>query len=173
VTVRVPASEYDATVRRLRDLGEFEKESSNANDVTEQFTDLQSRLRNLQASEERYLDFLTRAGTMTDVLAVQDRINMTRAEIEQVQGRINLLENQSALATITVHLVPAGVAADGGISSPLEVAEEAFEASLAVLLGIAVVAIAVAAFSWWLIPLAIGGWYLGRRQLRSMREGQS
>lgn len=168
VTIRVPATEYDATLRRLRGLGEVKEESSNANDVTEQFTDLQSRLRNLQASEERYLDLLTRAGTIADVLAVQDRVNATRAEIEQIQGRIQLLENQSELATITVHLLPPAVGQGGdGADSPLEVAQEAFEASLAVLLGIAMVAIAVAAFSWWLVPLAVGGWYLGRKQLRS------
>lgn len=172
VTVRVPADAYDDTLRRLRGLGEVQEESSNANDVTEQFTDLESRLRNLQASENRYLEFLSRAANITEVLAVQDRLNATRAEIEQVQGRIQLLENQSALATITVHLLPPGIAADdGGADTPLEVAQQAFEASLAVLLGIATVAIAVAAFSWWLVPLALGGWYLGRKQLRAMREG--
>jgi hypothetical protein len=169
VTIRVPAAEYDATMRRLRDLGEVKEESSNANDVTEQFTDLESRLRNLQASEARYLELLTRAVDINEILMVQDRINATRAEIEQIQGRIQMLENQSALATITAHLLPppAGAAPDnGGADSPLEVAEEAFEASLAVLLGIATVAIAVAAFSWWLVPLAAGGWFLGRRQLQ-------
>jgi len=173
VTIRVPAEAYDETLRRLRGLGEVQEEASNANDVTEQFTDLESRLRNLRASEERYLEFLTRATSIADVLAVQDRLNATRAEIEQVQGRIQLLDNQSALATITVHLQPPAVAAadDGGADSPLEVAQEAFEASLAVLLGIATVAIAVAAFSWWLLPLALGGWYLGRKQVRAMREG--
>lgn len=173
VTIRVPADVYDETLRRLRGLGDVREESSNANDVTEQFTDLESRLRNLQASELRYLEFLTRAADITEVLAVQDRLNATRAEIEQVQGRIQLLDNQAALGTITVHLLPpiAAAADEGGADTPLEVAQEAFEASLAVLLGIATVAIAVAAFSWWLVPLAIGGWYLGRKQVRAMRQG--
>jgi hypothetical protein len=173
VTIRVPADQYDSTLRRLRDLGDVKEEGSNANDVTEQFTDLESRLRNLQASEQRYLEFLDRAANITEVLTVQDRINTTRAEIEQIQGRMQLLTNQSDLATITVHLLPLGVSPDGGANSPLEVAQEAFEASLVVLLGIAMVAIAVAAFSWWLVPLALGGWYLGRKQLRSTRSQQS
>ena len=172
VTIRVPAGAYDDTMRRLRGLGEVREEGSNANDVTEQFTDLESRLRNLQAAEQRYVEFLARAANITEVLMVQDRLNATRAEIEQVQGRIQLLENQSDLATITVHLLPPPVAADGGggADGPLEVAQEAFEASLAVLLGIATVAIAVAAFSWWLVPLALGGWYVGWRQLRGTRS---
>ena len=173
VTVRVPADQYDATLRKLRGLGEVKEESSNANDVTEQYTDLQSRLRNLQASEQRYLDLLTRAQNIDEILTVQDRINATRAEIEQVQGRIQLLDNQSSLATITVHLLPPPAAApkdDSGANNPLEVAQEAFEASLAVLLGIATVGVAVAAFSWWLVPLAAGGLWLGRRQVRSLRK---
>jgi len=173
ITIRVPASEYDSTLRQLRRIGTVDEESSNANDVTEQVTDLESRLRNLVATEQRYLEFLERADNINDVLAVQDRINMTRAEIEQVQGRLQLLANQVDLATITAHLVPvAAPADDGGVSNPLEVASEAFEASIAVLIGIATVAIAVLAFSWWLAPLAAAGFYFGRRQLREMRDRQ-
>jgi hypothetical protein len=170
ITIRVPADQYDATLRKLRGMGEVKEESSNANDVTEQYTDLQSRLRNLQASEQRYLDLLSRAETIDEILTVQDRTNATRAEIEQVQGRIQLLDNQSSLATITVHLVPPVAGApkdDGGAQNPLEVAQEAWEASLAVLLGIATVAVAVVAFSWWLVPLAALGLWLGRRQLHN------
>jgi hypothetical protein len=172
VTIRVPSDQYDATIRKLRGLGEVKEESSNANDVTEQYTDLQSRLRNLRASEERYLDLLTRAQNIDEILTVQARINATRAEIEQVQGRIQMLDNQSSLATITVHLLPPPAAApkdDGAADNPLEVAQEAFDASLNVLLGIATVAVAVAAFSWWLVPLAAGGLWLGRRQVRGLR----
>ena len=159
---------------RLRDLGVVTNENSDGTDVTGEFIDLQSRLTNLQASEREYLKLLARAGTIEEILVVQDRINNERAQIEQVQGRINLLQNQTDLATITVHLTPPVVGKvapdDGGAQSPLEVAAEAFDASLAVLLGIATVALAVGAFSWWLLPLAGAGWYFGRRQLRADRE---
>jgi hypothetical protein len=173
-TIRVPSDRYQDVLVRLRDLGVVTNEDSDTTDVTGEFTDLQSRLTNLQASEREYLKLLARAGTIEEILVVQDRINNERAQIEQVQGRINLLEDQTDLATITVHLTPpvAGKSApdDGGAQSPLEVAEKAFEASLAVLLGIATVALAVGAFSWWLLPLAGAGWYFGRRQMRADRE---
>ena len=172
-TIRVPSDRYQDVLTRLRDLGVVKNEDSNGTDVTGEFTDLQSRLTNLQASEREYLKLLARAGTIEEILVVQDRINNERAQIEQVQGRINLLENQTDLATITIHLTPpiAGNAApDGGAQNPLEVAAEAFDASLAVLLGIATVALAVGAFSWWLLPLAGAGWYFGRRQMRVDRE---
>lgn len=170
ITIRVPGENYQRALNDLRRLGDVKGEQSSANDVTEEFTDLQSRLRNLQATEAQYLTFLQRAVDLSDVLTVQDRLNQVRAEIEQVQGRIALVEHQTDLATITVHLDPPAVAAVTpkveGDPNPLEVAADSFQASLAVLLGIATVALAVAAFSWWIVPLAIGGGLIARRQMR-------
>jgi hypothetical protein len=156
---------------------EVQGQQSGTNDVTGEYTDLESRLRNLQATEAQYVEFLLRAANINEVLTVQDRLNVTRAEIEQVQGRINLLNNQTDLATITVHLEPPAVSktepkADDGISNPAEAAQEAWEASLVVLVGIATVAVAVVAFSWWMLPLAAGIAWLARRQMRASRERQ-
>jgi hypothetical protein len=177
ITISVPGDAYERALNDLRKLGDVKGEQSGANDVTEQFTDLQSRLRNLQATEAQYVEFLLRAQNIQDVLTVQDRLNATRAEIEQVQGRINLVAHQTDLATITVHLDPPVVAKTdkpktSGGRGPLEVAADSFQASLDVLLGIATVALAVAAFSWWLVPLAVVGALLGRRQLRAGRPRQ-
>jgi hypothetical protein len=86
-----------------------------------------------------------------------------------VQGRINLVEHQTDLATITVHLDPPAVSTakpSTGSPGPLEAAADAFQASLDVLLGVATVGLAIAAFSWWLVPLIVLAWVLGRRQLR-------
>ena len=169
VTIRVPSDRYQDALNRVRKLGEVRDEQASSNDVTEEYTDLQSRLRNLKATEEQYIGFLARATDIGQVLQVQDRLNQTRAEIEQVQGRINLVEHQTDLATITVHLDPPAVPApkpSTGGRGPLDAAADAFQASLDVLLGVATVALAVAAFSWWLVPLIVLGWLLGRRQLR-------
>lgn len=177
ITIRVPGSAYEDALNDLRRLGDVKGEDSGANDVTEEYTDLQSRLRNLKATEDQYVQFLLRAQSINEVLTVQDRLNVTRSEIEQVQGRINLVEHQTDLATITVHLDPPVIAKidtpkTNGSSGPLEVAADSFRASLAVLLGIATVALAVAAFSWWIVPLALAGAALLRRQLRLTRDRQ-
>ncbi len=79
-------------------------ESSEASEVTEEYTDLQARLRNQEATEAQLLELLTRAETIPDILTVQDRIDQVRLEIEQVQGRINVLDNLTDLATIAVQL---------------------------------------------------------------------
>lgn len=175
VTIRVPAASYQRAIQDLRKLGDVNSEQSNANDVTEQYTDLQSRLRNLKATEDQYLAFLLKAADLNQVLTVQDRLNVTRADIEQVQGRINLVDHQSDLATITVHLSPPIAAKPeppktATTNSPLEVAADSFQASLVVLLGLATVVLAVAAFSWWLVPVLIVAYVITRRQLRTPRD---
>jgi hypothetical protein len=172
ITIRVPNDRYAEVLGQLRRLGEVREEHSNATDVTEEFTDLSSSLTNLQATEREYLELLNSANNVDEILVMQDRINGTRSQIEQVQGRINLIGNQSDYATITTHLMPGLVAAssdDGGRTSVGDVAAEAFDASLAVLYGLAVVTVAIAAFAWWLLPLAAIGVYLGRRQMKQDR----
>lgn len=172
LTVRVPAGQYQSVLTRIHDIGTVTQQSSDANDVTEEFTDLQARLRTLEATEGRYLELLGRAETIQDILRVQDRLDGVRVQIEQLQGRINMLDQLTDLATITVHLRPeteaaAAVANEGGIH-PLEAAASAWEYSLDALRGIAAVALIVAVFSWWLVPplalLAFGTrWWLNRR----------
>jgi hypothetical protein len=172
VTIRVPSDKYQDALGRVRKLGDVQDEKSDSNDVTQDYTDLQSRLHSLQAALQQYLSFLDRAGDIGQVLQVQDRINQTQQEIEQTQGRINLLDNQTDLATITVHLspvVPAKPEPKPSSDNPLDVAADAFWQSIDVLKGIATGVLVVVAFSWWLLPLAGAGLYLGRRQLRATR----
>jgi hypothetical protein len=170
ITIRIPGESYQRTLVELRKLGDVKLEQSGANDVTEEYTDLEARLRGLRAVEQQYMAFLTRAVSIDEVLNVQDRLNGVRIEMEQVQGRINLLSNQTDLATITVHLDPPALAVEptteGGTTTPLEALENGWEASLALLSGVAVVALAVLAFSWWIVPLAVIGAFVLRRFLK-------
>ncbi len=171
VTIRVPGTQYQSVLADIRGMGTVSQESSDANDVTEEFTDLQARLRTLEATEQRYLELLAQAVTINDILVVQDRLDFVRGQIEQVIGRINLLDNLTDLATITVNLSPVALAAEppasGGSLTPAEAFENAWQASLTVLSGIAIGALVVVAFSWWLVPplvaLAIGArWWTNR-----------
>ncbi|MCH8025338.1 MAG: DUF4349 domain-containing protein [Chloroflexi bacterium] len=173
VTIRVPADQYQSVLARIRGMGTVTTESSDANDVTEEYTDLQARLRTLNATEQRYLELLGQADQINEILLVQDRLDVVRGQIEQVLGRINLLEHLTDLATITVHLRPETLiveAADGngGNLNPLEAASASWETSLDALRVVAAVALIVVVFSWWLVPpaalLALGArWLLGRR----------
>ncbi len=173
ITIRVPSENYQRALSDLRKLGDVKGEQSGANDVTEEYTDLDSRLRSLKAVEAQYVEFLTRAATIDEVLTVQDRLNSTRIDIEQVQGRLNLLNNQTDLATITVHLDPPIIAkttpVDDGKTTPVEALADGWQASLDVLGGAAAVVLVVVAFSWWLVPVAAVAGYFIRKQAKAAK----
>ena len=166
LTMRVPAERFEQVVSELRALAiEVTSISTSSQDVTGEVTDLESELRNLRAVEAQYLELLGRANAIGDVLQVQDRLNSTRSQIERVEGRIALLDNLADLATLRVELrTPiTPVVAEGGSSGPLDAARAGWEASLETLATIAAVGLAVAAFSWWLVPLIVIAALLVRR----------
>lgn len=170
ITIRVPVSRSQDVLATIRGLASsIENERSTANDVTEEYTDLRSRQRNLEAAEAQLLVLLGQARSIQEVLQVQDRLNTVRGDIERIKGRMNLLDRLSDLATIQVQLRPelAVAAKTGPKTGPIEALQRGWEASMNVLGAVALVALTTAAFSWWLVPLAVVGWWvLVRRGLR-------
>ena len=105
VSIRVPATQYDAALQKLRELAiKVVYENSNSQDVTEQYTDLQAQLRNYEATEAQYLELLKKAESVKDMLEVQAALSNVRGEIERVKGRILYLERTSETSLIQVSL---------------------------------------------------------------------
>jgi len=105
ITVRVPVKRFEETMNELKAMAEIvEKESVSGVDVTEEFIDLQSRLKNLKIEEEQYQKIVQRAWEIEDVLNATEYLFDTREEIERIEGRIKYLENLTDLATIRVSL---------------------------------------------------------------------
>lgn len=158
VTIRVPSAASEGVLEQLRGLAtKVEKETSNAQDVTEEYTDLQAQLRNSRAVETQYLDMLNKAQTIPDMLSIQDRLTQVRLEIERTQGRANAIDTLSSLATINVHLgtEPVVEQPEKTDLDPLAAAGDGWAASLTFLRGVAVVTLAVSAFLWWCVPLLV------------------
>src|SRR3990172_8133100 len=160
VTIRVPAGEYGGVMEQLRGIAkQVRSERSEASEVTEEYTDLEARLRNLEATEASYLELLAKAEEIPDILTVQDRINGVRLEIEQVQGRINVQDSLVDLATITVQLSVAAPGEEpGGEKGWVEKAwDAAWDGSQAVLVALGTVAIVGGvALVWLLVPGIVG-----------------
>lgn len=111
LTLRVPADRLNTTLEKLRALAlEVDSESVSGEDVTQEYVDLEARLRNEEAYEKELLALLTetreRTSKAEDILAVYERLTEVRGRIEQIKGRMQYLENMSAMATITVELIP-------------------------------------------------------------------
>ncbi len=105
VVLRVPVKEFNSVVEATKDLAtQVNSEEISGQDVTEEYMDLQARLKNYQAEEAQYQEILKQATTIEDILLVTDELSDVREDIEIVQGRIKYLENYTDLSTITVYL---------------------------------------------------------------------
>jgi hypothetical protein len=105
ISFRVDSARFDDTLQALHDLAaDVKSETWTGQDVTEQYTDLSSRLRNLEASEAQLLELMNQAGTVTEILAVQRELTNTREDIELIKGQMQYLEQSAALASFTVTL---------------------------------------------------------------------
>lgn len=110
VTIRVPAGDLDSVMDAIKNLTpdpreDVLSENISGQDVTSEYTDLESRLRNLEAAEEALVALMEQAQDTEDVLNVFDELTYYRGEIETVKGRMKYLEESSALSAITVEII--------------------------------------------------------------------
>lgn len=112
MTVRVPAERLDEAMTELERMAvTVTSRTINREDVTDQYSDTDSRLRNLEATETELRAMLTevreRPGSTTeDIMSVYRTLTDVRGEIEQLRGRKNMFDNLIALSTIEVRLTP-------------------------------------------------------------------
>ncbi|HLF71441.1 MAG TPA: DUF4349 domain-containing protein [Dehalococcoidia bacterium] len=171
--LRVPAARNEELLASLRGLSgaKVRSEQTQATEVTAEFTDLESRLRNLQVSEAQYQALVSRAGTISEIVTVSAKLDEVRAQIEETQGRLNLLTNQTSFATVSVTLAVAPVAGASGVAKPYEVFVDALEASWTVAIVVVDMVVVALVAVLWLAPLGIVGvvgWRLFGRRLRAV-----
>jgi hypothetical protein len=107
VELRVPSAQFDATLADIRAAGgSVTAQKITGKDVTEEYIDLEARLRTQRALEAQLLEIMKRAQEVEDAINVQRELTNVRTEIERVEGRRRFLENQSSLSTISVTLQP-------------------------------------------------------------------
>ena len=105
VTLRVPATQLGDAMAELRKLGHVEQETRANEEVTDQYVDLQARLKSARATEQRLLQLLaTRTGKLEDVLAVEQELARIREEIETMDGQRTLLLHRVNYVTVDVSL---------------------------------------------------------------------
>ena len=126
VSVRVPANSLDDTIDALRDLAhEVDYEIAHSQDVTDEYVDLKSRMRNLEATENALLALFDRAQKVEDALNVQRELARVQEQMEIMQGRIAYLEQTSAysLLNVSLRLAPFDIRVDGGDDKTASVGE--------------------------------------------------
>lgn len=107
ISIRVPDEDFDQALVELRSLAvRVESENTNSRDVTEEYIDLEARLKNAEATEAQYLNLLDKAQDVEDILRIYDSLSRVRREIEQIKGQMTYLERTSSMSLISAYLKP-------------------------------------------------------------------
>lgn len=105
VVARVPSSRFSEALDQIRATGNrVVQEKVSGQDVSEEYLDIEARIRTKKALESQFLEIMKQARKVSDALEVQTQLADVRTEIERFEGRRRFLENQSALSTITTTL---------------------------------------------------------------------
>src|SRR5262249_10289424 len=103
--VRIPAAQFSAAMEEIRAVGaRVIQEKETGQDVTEEYIDLEARIKNQKALEAQILEIMKRAGKIEDALYVQKDLDNVRTEIEKLEGPKRFLDSQTSLSTINVIL---------------------------------------------------------------------
>ncbi|MET8799535.1 DUF4349 domain-containing protein [Nocardia sp. NPDC004568] len=104
LVVRIPATDTDAFIEGLSDLGEVTQISTNRDDVTLQWQDLDARITALRASVDRLRDLMARAANTADLIAAEEALADRQAELDSLTGQRRYLDDQISLSTLTVDI---------------------------------------------------------------------
>jgi hypothetical protein len=102
VTIRIPSNKYNSALNRVKEMGTVKSTSSSGQDVTQEYTDLESRLRNYEAQEEVLLDLMKESKKVSDSLEVQRELSNVQEQIELIKGRMQYLDDMVSFSTIDV-----------------------------------------------------------------------
>ncbi len=106
ITIRVPADKLDAALSQIKaNAVEVRNENRSGQDVTDQYVDLQSRLKAKQAAEQKLLQIMEKAEKTEDVLNVFYQLSAVQSDIEVLKGQIKYYEQAAALSAISVTLI--------------------------------------------------------------------
>ncbi len=179
MTLRVPEKRFDTVMNTLEELGKATNIETRSEDVTMEYVDLESRLNNQKAQEERLIEILDKAETVEEILEVERELHRVRGEIESMTARLNRLEDQVSYATINLNLreeaVPTGSVSPGAFENLSTRMGEAFIGSVNFILNaLSVLIVAMSAILPVLIILfviAIVIWLLVRRIIKRRTAG--
>lgn len=171
VVLRVPAENHLEAADALEDLGETISRSRNAQDVTEEVVDVESRIETQQASIDRLQALLAEASDISDILAIESELSLRIAELESLQARQEQLTGLSTLATLTVTFTPPDTVVEEGTGfvAGLEAGWRAFVRAIELgLTALGALLPFVALFALLLAPVV--AWLIVRHRRRAARR---
>ena len=105
ITIRIPRGKFDDALRTIEKLGDVVHRSVTAQDVTDEYVDMEIRLKNARAIRDRLQALLEKA-QIKEAIEIQKELGKVTEEIERIEGRLKLLKDKIAFSTITVSFQP-------------------------------------------------------------------
>ncbi|MCA1666273.1 MAG: DUF4349 domain-containing protein, partial [Thermomicrobia bacterium] len=173
ISFRVPSERFREAMDRVRGYAvNVEKEQSTAQDVTEEYVDLQARQRTLEATTLQLQALLGKATTVDDTLKVQAQLNNAQSDLERIKGKVNYYDTRTAFSTVAVSILPALPVKPEPVT-PVATwnfghsVQEAWNRSVNGLQHVADALIAILIGGWWIeVPLVVAIFLLARRERR-------
>jgi hypothetical protein len=107
IAIRIPAARFDETMDRLAEMAvNVISSNESAEDVTEEYVDLEARLESLEAARQRLLEIMEEARNTEDLLEAEQQLTEREAQIESIKGRMQYLEQSARLSSIWIELQP-------------------------------------------------------------------
>jgi len=104
ITIRVPQDQFFTALDNLQSLGTVQSQNVSSQDVTEQYIDLEARLKSSQLEKQSLQALLAKVATVNDEILIQGQLTQVQSQIESLQGQINYIQNRVDMASITVAL---------------------------------------------------------------------
>jgi hypothetical protein len=104
VQIKVPSASFREAMTKIEAIGGVVGRSVTADDVSEEFHDLEVRLGNLRATRTRLQDFLAKANGIQDMLTVERELERVALEIDRMEGRLEFLRTRAAMSVISIAL---------------------------------------------------------------------
>ncbi len=174
IAFRVPSERFREAIDRVRQYAvKVEKEQSSAQDVTEEYVDLQARQRTLEATTLQLQTLLGKATTVDDTLKVQAQLNNVQSDLERIKGKVNYYDTRTAFSTVAVSILPVPPPTKPESVTPVakwnfgHSVQEAWNHSVNGLQHVTDALITVIIGGWWIeIPLIVAIVILVRRERR-------
>ena len=116
ITVRIPSQNFDSFISSISNgVTYFDNKEISSQDVTAEFIDLDARLKAKKKLENRYLELLSKATKMSEMLAIEAQLSAIREEIEAKEGQLRYMQNQISLSTVTIEFYKT-IAEESGVT---------------------------------------------------------
>jgi hypothetical protein len=100
--LRIPVARFEGTLAKLAKLGDLERTSRQAEDVTAKYVDVEAHVKNLRQAEAHLQELLKKTNQVSELIKVEKELANTRTQLDSWQGQMNVLRDQIDLTTITL-----------------------------------------------------------------------